>query len=139
MDFSKVNIDSYDKYTFGKCIRQQREELKLSIRSVATRLGISAVYLADIEKGKRYAPTTNDNIGILYRLIKILDIPDDQVSYVIDMAYSTRGCSKEIIEYISKNKKLRKFIRITSELDLSDNDWDELLEQLINKGRSLKK
>lgn len=27
MDFSLIDIDSYDKTTFGKCIREQREEV----------------------------------------------------------------------------------------------------------------
>lgn len=133
MDFGSVDIDSYDKFTFGKCIRQQREENGMSLRSVASSIGISASYLSEIEKGYRYASV--NNIDIIYRLLKILNIPEEQTEYVIDMAYSSHGCRKDIVNYLSECEKARKFIRRACELELSDDDWDSLLEQLNEKNK----
>lgn len=138
MDFGSVNIDSYDKFTFGKCIRQQREENGMSLRSVASNIGISASYLSEIEKGYRYAPISN--IDIIYRLLKVLNIPEEQTEFVLDMAYSTHGCHKDIVNYLSECEKARKFIRCACELELSDDDWNSLLEQLKkNKKKVLTK
>ena len=42
--------------TFGSYIRNQRISKKISQRDLAKKLGISAPYLNDIEKNKRFAP-----------------------------------------------------------------------------------
>ena len=136
MDFGSVNTESYDKFTFGKCIRQQREEIGMSLRSVASSIGVSAAYLSDIEKGNRYAPISKNNLDLIYKLLKVLKIPEEQAEFVVDMAYSTHGCHKDIVNYLSECEKARKFIRRACELELSDDDWNNLLEQLNEKGKS---
>ena len=127
MDFSKIKIEDYNKYTFGKCIKQQREELGLSLRSVATSLNISPAYLSDIEKGYRYAPTKNEITG---KLIQILNIPSEQEEYIYEMVAVTRGCYNDIKEYITDNYQARKFLRTAKDMNLSDEDWQALTEQL---------
>lgn len=141
MDFSSIDVEAYDKYTFGKCIRKQREELGMSLRSVAANIGISAAYLSDIEKGNRYAPISKNNLDIIYKLLEILNISNEQSEYVIDMAYSTHGCHKDILEYLSECEKARKFIRYVHKLELSDSEWNYLFEQLgeIKNNKVLKK
>ena len=136
MDFSSINIELYDKFTFGKCIRQQREEVGLSLRNVASNIGISAAYLSDIEKGQRYAPVSNGDLSLIYKLLKVLNVPEEQFDSVIDMAYSTHGCHKDIVDYLSGCEKARKFIRCASVLQLNDDDWNELLGQLKEKSGS---
>lgn len=131
MDFGSVDIDSYNKYTFGKCIRLHRQEKGISLRSVAADIGISPTYLSGIEKGYRHAPISN--MDIFYKLLKALDIPEEQTKFVIDMAYSTYGCHHDIVNYLSECEKAKKFIRCAIELELSDDDWDSLLEQLNEK------
>ena len=42
--------------SFGRFIRQRRQELGYTVRGFARELGITAAYLSDIEKGHRYAP-----------------------------------------------------------------------------------
>lgn len=133
MDFSDISPETYNKNTFGKCIRRQREEKALSLRKVALAIGVSAAYLSDIEKGNRYAPISKNNLVIINKLLKVLDIPEDQKEFVIDMAYATHGCHKDIVDYLSEEEKARKFMRNAIEAQLSDTDWDELIEQLNAK------
>lgn len=135
MDFGSVSIESYDKFTFGKCIRQQREEMGLSLRTVASNIGISAAYLSDIEKGNRYAPISNNNLDTFNKLLTVLQIPEEQAKYVKDMAYSTHGCHKDIVNYLSECEKARLFMRYACESELADDDWDDLLKQLDEKGK----
>lgn len=129
MDFSSIDVNSYDKYTFGKCIRQQRMDKELSLRLVAGEIGVSSVFLRDVEIGNR-RPPVNKNIEFVYKLIEVLNIPDNQVEYVLDMAYASQGCAKDLIEYLSGSEKARKFVRYARELEVSDDDWSFLLEQL---------
>ena len=58
MSSIKKPILQYDEYSFGKFIRQRRNELGYSCRALATKLGMSAVYLSDLENGNRKAPVT---------------------------------------------------------------------------------
>lgn len=127
MDFSRINVDSYDKNTFGNCIKIQREELGLSIREVARRIDISAAYLSDIEKGNRYAPSKNN---VIEKLIKALNISKEDEEYVYDMAYATRGCHKNLIDYLSECKNARKFLRYAKELNLTSDEWQILFNKL---------
>ncbi|MBO4245426.1 MAG: helix-turn-helix transcriptional regulator [Bacilli bacterium] len=70
MNFSSIDAESYDKNTFGKCIRQQREENNMKLTEVASKVGITKVYLSDIERGNRVAPVSNTNLDKLYKLMK---------------------------------------------------------------------
>ena len=57
--FDNNDISSYTVNSFGESVRQRREELDISVRKMAKRLGMSAMYLSDIERGKRPAPSGN--------------------------------------------------------------------------------
>ena len=132
MDFRDINVDSYDKYTFGKCIRQQRLDEGLTLKNVAANIGCSQVFLSDMELGNKKAPI-NKNIELIYRLIDVLNIPEEQIEYVLDMAYATQGCSKDLMDYLAKNEKARKFVRFARELQLTNDDWLYLLEVMNEK------
>lgn len=136
MDFNSIDVKTYDKLTFGKCIKEQRIEKGITLRKAASGIGISAVYLYDIEKGARPAPI-NNNLDIIYKIGSALSIPEDQMDTVIDMAYFSHGYHSDIEMYLSQRPNARKFIRRASELDLSDDEWENLLKE-INKRQEVK-
>ena len=120
MDFNDIDSLTYDKYTFGKCIRRQREEMGISVRGLAKNLNISPVYLSDIERGNRYAPVKSN---ILNGLIEYLNIPEEQVDSFYDMAYATKGYS-EYSKYLMENRNARDFLRRVMEADISSLEWN---------------
>lgn len=120
MDFNDIDSLTYDKYTFGKCIRRQREEMGISVRCLAKNLNISPVYLSDIERGNRYAPVKSN---ILNGLIEYLKIPEEQVASFYDMAYATKGYS-EYSKYLMENRNARDFLRRVMEADVSSLEWN---------------
>ena len=120
MDFNDIDSLTYDKYTFGKCIRRQREEMGISVRCLAKNLNISPVYLSDIERGNRYAPVKSN---ILNGLIEYLKIPEEQVASFYDMAYATKGYS-EYSKYLMENRNARDFLRRVMESDVSSLEWN---------------
>ena len=71
MEFIQQNKPE-DKHTFGHYVRQRREELGISVRRMAAELGITPVYLSDIEKGNRYAPKT-----YMDRMMQLLAVPEE--------------------------------------------------------------
>ena len=131
MNFNDIDLLTYDKYTFGKCIRRQREELGISVRGLAKNLNISPVYLSDIERGNRYAPVKSK---ILNGLIETLKIPDDQIDSFYDMAYATKGYS-EYNKYLMENRNVRDFLRKVMKADFSSLEWtyiNEVLDDMLN-------
>ena len=46
-----------EKRTFGQLLRQCREDAGKTLKDVAARLGLSVVYLSDIERSRRNPPT----------------------------------------------------------------------------------
>lgn len=124
-----MNFNTYDEYTFGKCIKIRREERGLSIRTVSKFLEISPTYLNDIEKGSRKAPKKE----LMQKIINVLEIPDYQIEDLFDMAFVSRGYSEEINIYLSNNIYARKAIRLAKELQLSDEEWKEIIVKLEEK------
>jgi len=82
--------------TFGDYLRKLREEKSISQRGLARRLGISAPYLNDIEKGKRNAPR-ND---ILILICRTLEADPDTF---FDLAGSSRNSIPADIEGMIEN------------------------------------
>ena len=61
----------------GQRIREVRQELGLSLRSLGTRIGVSAVYLSDMERGNRTLPPA--------RLMQIADVLGVTVAELIEV------------------------------------------------------
>jgi HTH-type transcriptional regulator, competence development regulator len=56
------------KQTFGSLVRQERERLKIGLREMARRIGMSPTYLSMIERGK-FPPPAEDKITAIAQII----------------------------------------------------------------------
>lgn len=95
------DINHYDKYSFGRYIKQKREKHGISLRSLAAELKMTPAYLSDIENGNRHAPLYNKNYMI--GLIKNLCIGTDEIEMFSLMAIATREFDFSFIEYSQQN------------------------------------
>lgn len=115
-----------NRYTFGEFIAQRREELGLSMRECAAKLEISAVYLCDIEKGHRPAPTK-----LISKIKTLLDIniyPENEKEFE-DLLFLTRNeCSPDLIQYLLASKEARQAIRLAIDNDISGSDLLKLVK-----------
>lgn len=59
--FDNNDISTYTVETFGKSVRQRRKQLNLSGRELAKRIGVSPIYLSDIERSIRPVPASPKN------------------------------------------------------------------------------
>jgi transcriptional regulator with XRE-family HTH domain len=79
---------------FGDLLRKKRREAGKTLGDIARLLGISVVYLSDVERGNR-KPLSND------RILKIAEFLEQDASTLIEAADWERG----VIEYDIKKAR----------------------------------
>lgn len=112
--------------SFGKYIKARREILGKSIRGLAQELGMTPVYLSDIEKGNRYAPEK-----YLERMIETLRISGDDIDFFYDLAGKSRNdIFPDLIEYIGKTEIVRVALRRARDLNISKAQWQDFIDEI---------
>ena len=106
---------------FGDFIRSRRTELGLSAKQLAIMLDISTVYLTDVERNKRPAP-----INLLDALINELEIKESERDAFYDLAELSHQNWPKITEFITKRPEARKFLKLASSVNLSDEVFKKL-------------
>lgn len=89
-------IIQYNAFSFGTYVRRRRQELDLTLRSLASMVGITPAYLSDIENGKRNAPLGNKNY--MQKLIEYLKLNEEEIQEFCLMAIATRGYDFSYLE-----------------------------------------
>lgn len=131
MNLKDMKPEEYTDKTFGQCIRKRREELGLSVRALASKIGMSPVYLSDIERGNRNAPTgANVKKNYMSKLIQELQIGKDEISAFYDMAEATKGRYVDISSYLDRNENARLALRLANEGDIPDEEWLKFIAQI---------
>lgn len=131
MNFNDISPIEYTKATFGKCIRARREELGKTAKEVAKAIGMSPVYLSDIERGLRAAPTgANSGINYLENLIRELQIPSDEKHAFFTMAEASSGRYEDISSYLSRSPSARMALRLADEKKIPEDEWLKFIEHI---------
>ncbi|MBR1662704.1 MAG: helix-turn-helix domain-containing protein [Ruminococcus sp.] len=131
MNFNDIQPKDYTKTTFGECIRARREELKRSVRDVAKAIQMSPVYLSDIERGLRVAPTgANKRINYMDNLIRELKISEGERNAFFTMAEATTGRFSDISSYLSTSHSARVALRLAKEAELSEDEWQKFIDHI---------
>lgn len=121
-----INSKNITKDTFGEFISARRDELGYSVRKMAEMLGMTPVYLSDIERGNRHAPK-----NYLDKLVQELKITEDEVQDFYDLAAATRGFLYEDINpYLGQQPLARVALRKARDLNISDEQWIEFIEKM---------
>ena len=114
------------KKNFGSLIRELRIKNDFGQRELATKIGIAASYLNDIEKEKRSAPKQI----VIKKLSNLLKVNIDTLN---DLAGISKGnVAPDIGEYIEKNPRIVSLIRSIKENNLNE-DQIEKIENSLNK------
>jgi transcriptional regulator with XRE-family HTH domain len=116
--------------TFGEFIIQKRKERDIPARQLAMALNISAVYMCDIEKGRK-AAVSND---FLKELIRILRLDEKDAARMYDLAAIARNTvSADLPEYIMENELVRTALRSAKENNIPDEKWERFINEIILK------
>ena len=114
------------KANFGPYIRKLRIKNGLGQRELASRIGIAASYLNDIEKEKRTAPKQ----VVVKKLSKILKI---NIDFLNDLAGISKGnVAPDISEFIENNTSIISLLR-TIKYNNLDKEKIEEIENSLNK------
>lgn len=120
-----INSNDYNEFSFGKFVTERRKSLGMSVRKLASKIGITAAYLSDIEHGSRKAPE-----NYMPQLIEHLQITDKELDNFYKMAYATRGKYFEFKEYLNENYYARVFLRLAKRKNLSNKEWETIIAQI---------
>ena len=115
---------------FGEFVKDKRQKLGITLRAFADELHIAPSYMSDIEKGKRNAPTQD----ILESMSQILKLNDDDKNTLFDLAASSKNeIAQDLTTYVGENPNVRVALRKAKELNLGDEEWVKIIEEMINK------
>lgn len=117
--------------TFGSFMRQKREEKGITVRGLATMLGITPAYVSDLEKGNRAAPRRNSPKDLLERICQILMSTDEDRHRYYDLAAESRdGQYDELNDYLHQHANARLALRVARDRGLDEDGWSEIAEQI---------
>jgi transcriptional regulator with XRE-family HTH domain len=115
---------------FGEYIKQKRQEKNITLRAFADLVGIAPSYMSDIEKSKRNAPTQE----ILDKMIEVLNLSEDEKNELLDVAATSKDAiAQDLTEYVSENPNVRVALRKAKDLNLGDDEWIRIIEEMISK------
>jgi transcriptional regulator with XRE-family HTH domain len=116
----------------GLFIKEKREQKYISLRSFSKMIGISPVYLSNIENGERPAPT-ND---ILMRISDALSLDDKEYEIMLDLAAQTKKnpcVAYDLAEYLLSNSNAYKVLRLSKRYNANEEDWNMFEDYLSQK------
>ena len=118
---------------FGETLKAIRIEKGLSLRTLADRLKVSAPYLSDVERGQR-KPLSGEHIE---KVAEILALAPEERQSLFDAAAETRGdtVASDVILYAGEVKSVSAALRKARELNLGDEEWLQIIEEMERKKR----
>lgn len=119
--------------TFGSYVREKRMARGLSLRGLAAKLGVSPVYMSNMENDRRPAPTKEK----MDRLIEILGLCQADTELLLDLAAKskTQRVSADLPEYIMERDIVRAALRTAKEVDATDEEWQEFIDRITQRGK----
>lgn len=121
------------KGNFGKFIAEKRKDRGLTLRGLATELGIAPAYMSDIEKGNRYPPDKEK----LYELSRILGLSKVDTDYMFDLAAGEKEntVSPDLPEYIMGTEQARVALRLARDINATNDVWKQVIQMMEERKR----
>ena len=115
---------------FGEFLKEKRQGKSITLRAFADLVGIAPAYMSDIEKGKRNAPTQE----ILDKMVSVLELSQEETNEMLDLAASSKDAiAQDLKDYVSDNQTVRVALRTAKDLNLGDDEWIKIIEEMMNK------
>ncbi len=119
---------------FGKFIEERRKTLGITLRGLASELGIAPAFMSDIEKGNRYPPAKEK----LYLLAEVLKLSAEDRDKMFDLAAREREntVSSDLSDYIMSNDKVRVALRLARDSGAEEKEWQKVIDMLENENQA---
>ena len=117
--------------TFSAFVRQKRMEQGLSLRRLAARLGLSPVYMSNIETDRKPAPSQEN----LDKLAEELHLSKADRELFLDLAAASHKMKvpADLPEYIMERDIVRTALRTAKEVDATDAEWQEFIDRITKR------
>ena len=112
--------------TFGEFLQKKREENDITLREMARKLGVSAPFLSDVEKG-RAAPLTKER---LEKVSTILDLsPEEQNEMYTIVSKQKNIVAPDVSDYVMRDY-VSAALRTARDLNAGEAEWQRFVEEL---------
>lgn len=121
-------MNQKDSVNFGEFLQSKRAKMKITMRQMAEKLGVSAPFLSDVEKGRRNSLIDMDN---LKKLRNILCLNDEEYEIMLNLAGKQRNTvAPDLPEYIIERDYVSAALRTARDLGAGEKEWLEFVEKL---------
>ena len=112
---------------FGDFLYQKRIENKITMRQMADELGVSPVFISDIEKDRR----NPFDVNRLKQLVSFLNLTDEERDLMYDLAGKKRNeVAPDLHDYITENDYVSAALRTCRDLEIGEEEWARMVEEL---------
>ncbi|HHX57135.1 MAG TPA: helix-turn-helix transcriptional regulator [Clostridiales bacterium] len=121
--------------TFGGFLSEIRKSKGVLSKDLAMHLGVSAVYICDVEKDRKAAPKSE----YLEKISEYLGLSNDEQNTMYDLAATEQACKKgispDLPDYIMEKDIVRTALRTAKQYNIDDDEWLEFIEKIKRKSK----
>lgn len=116
---------------FGEFLQTKRERQRITLRQLAEKLGVSAPFLSDVEKGRRNSTMDMDKLALLKQ---ILELSESEYETMLNLAGKQRNMvAPDLPEYIIERDYVSAALRTARDLDAGEEEWQRFVEELKSR------
>ena len=108
---------------------------EISLRKFAEQIGISPVYLSNLENDRMPAPKDD----VVSKMAKLLLLDEAETTMLYDLAAKTKNntvVSQDLPDYIMDRDIVRVALRTAKDVDATDEEWQEFIARLEARKRN---
>ena len=116
--------------TFGEYLKQKRLDKEITLRGFAKLVDISPVYLCDLEKGRKAAPS----MEVMQKMVSKLAPNKEESERFYDLAALEQTAKnpipKDLNAFLKDNRVIVSALRTAKDLDATDEEWQDFIDKL---------
>ena len=116
--------------TFGEYLKQKRLDKEITLRGFAKLVDISPVYLCDLEKGRKAAPS----MEVMQKMVSKLALNKEESERFYDLAALEQTAKnpipKDLNAFLKDNRVIVSALRTAKDLDATDEEWQDFIDKL---------
>ena len=116
--------------TFGEYLKQKRLDKEITLRGFAKLVDISPVYLCDLEKGRKAAPS----MEVMQKMVSKLALNKEESERFYDLAAleqtEKNPIPKDLNAFLKDNHVIVSALRTAKDLDATDEEWQDFIDKL---------
>ena len=116
--------------TFGEYLKQKRLDKEITLRGFAKLVDISPVYLCDLEKGRKAAPS----MEVMQKMVSKLALNKEESERFYDLAALEQTAKnpipKDLNAFLKDNRVIVSALRTAKDLDDTDEEWQDFIDKL---------